>query len=488
LDLAGVSRVNLLASWRAMVIASVTMPTQSPNVAFPAIRLLGPADLDRCVALSVDRGWLPEKSKWSLLLAASQTFGIDAPDGRGLAGAVALSRWDADYASVGMMLVAVRYQRRGLGKALMEHLLAAAGPGATVTLFATDMGRPLYEKLGFKPVRRNVSFLGRLVPGRAAVATAVRARTVRDATPADLPAILAADRVAFGADRGPVLSRLPVFAERLAVIGDPAGGIAGYAAAWSNHVNSTVIGPLVAADHEAAARLVTHLAAGSRTPIRLDLDPDRPELPAWAKARGLEPVARTLVMAHGEVTPRGTPERLFTPISVALALSVVAAAHRDSEIEQVRRIEGNGERLVRVDHCLKSRAGDHRGGGAVGPVRQRQDLDGRPRRVLDDPVLGDAKPGVLGHLAQPVRPFAAAARRDDLRHEIQLRARNQPGRFVDDRRPRDLTGNDEHVRLAHAGRSADFPFAAVADYRLGTRTGRGTLDDPGKVPQRPVVP
>src|SRR6185437_6250272 len=118
-----------------MVIASVTMPTQSPNVAFPAIRLLGPADLDRCVALSVDRGWLPEKPKWSLLLAASQTFGIDAPDGRGLAGAVALSRWDADYASVGMMLVAARYQRRGLGKALMEHLLAAAGPGATVTLF-----------------------------------------------------------------------------------------------------------------------------------------------------------------------------------------------------------------------------------------------------------------------------------------------------------------------------------------------------------------
>lgn len=299
------------------------MPAESLSVAFPPIRLLGPADLEQCVALSVDRGWLPEKAKWSLLLAASQPFGIDAPDGRGLAGVVVLTRWDADYASVGMMLVASRYQRRGLGKALMEHLLAAAGTGATVTLFATDMGKPLYEKLGFKPVRRNVSFVGRFTPGRAAVATAAsavaRAGTVRDATPADLPAILAADRVAFGADRGPILSRLPGFAERLAILEDPADGITGYAAAWRNHVASTVIGPLVAADHEAAALLVTHLAAGMPTPVRLDLDPDRPELPAWANAHGLEPVARTLVMAHGEVIPRGTPERLFTPISVALA-------------------------------------------------------------------------------------------------------------------------------------------------------------------------
>jgi GNAT superfamily N-acetyltransferase len=297
------------------------MPTDRLDMTFPPIRLLGPADLGQCVALSADRGWLPEKAKWSLLLAAAQPFGIDAPDGRGLAGAVVLTRWDADYASVGMMLVASRYQRRGLGKALMEHLLAAAGTGATVTLFATDMGKPLYEKLGFKPVRRNVSFVGRFTPGRAAAAaaSAARAGTVRDATPADLPAILAADRVAFGADRGIILSRLPGFAERLAVIDDPAGGITGYAAAWRNHVASTVIGPLVAADHEAAAHLVTHLAAHASTPVRLDLDPDRPELPAWANAHGLEPVARTLVMAHGEIAPRGTPERLFTPISVALA-------------------------------------------------------------------------------------------------------------------------------------------------------------------------
>jgi len=234
-----------------------------------------------------------------------------------------------------MMLVATRYGRRGLGRVLMEHLLRAAGGDATVTLFATDMGRPLYEKLGFEVVRRNVSFVGtfrgdadnsekraRRFSLAGSASPNGPAEATRPAAKADLPAILAVDRAAFGADRGRILTRLPAFAERIAVFaaGEPAGqGIAGYAAAWRNGPASTVIGPLVAPDGEAARRLITELAARARTPVRLDLDPDRPELPGWAHAQGLEPVGRTVVMAHGKVTPRGTPERLFAPISVALA-------------------------------------------------------------------------------------------------------------------------------------------------------------------------
>jgi len=318
----------------------------SEGVSFPPVRRLGPDDLSACVALSVDRGWSPEKAKWTLLLAASEPFGIDAPDGRGLAGAVVLTRWGPDFASVGMMLVAVRYGRRGLGRALMEHLLAAAGD-ATVALFATDMGRPLYEKLGFKPVRRSVSFTGPFTGTAACEDTAtlndpaafndpgalndpaafndlVRAEdnskklTTRPATEADMPAILEVDKAAFGADRSHVLRRLPAFAEQVRVIeGD--FGIVGYAAAWRPHVTSTVLGPVVAPHADAAKRLISDLARQARTPVRLDLDPDRPELPGWANASGLEPVSRTLVMVRGELPQRGMPERLFTPISVALA-------------------------------------------------------------------------------------------------------------------------------------------------------------------------
>ena len=297
---------------------------------FAPIRRLEPGDLKRCVALSVDRGWSPERSKWSMLLAASEVFGVDAPDGRGLAGAVVLTRWGADLASVGMMLVAARHGRRGLGRALMEHVIAAAGE-ATVTLFATDMGRPLYEGLGFLPVRRNVSFVGQFRPGADGASVGARAPAgsagyARAAVEADLPAILAVDRTAFAADRSHVLRRLPGFADRIAVFVDQPDhpdqsqhSIRGYAAAWRNTPSSTVIGPLVAPDAPAAEQLILDLAAHAHGSIRLDLDPDRPELPAWAHKHGLEPVSRTTVMARGDLEERGAPNRLFTPISVALA-------------------------------------------------------------------------------------------------------------------------------------------------------------------------
>jgi GNAT superfamily N-acetyltransferase len=311
---------------------------------FAAIRRLEPGDLKRCVALSIDRGWSPERSKWSLLLGVSEAFGVDAPDGRGLAGAVVLTRWGPDLASVGMMLVAARYARRGLGRALMEHVIAEAGK-ATVTLFATDMGRPLYEKLGFLPVRRSVSFVGQFRPGSdgasapaASCAPAGSAGYARAAVEADLPAILAVDHAAFAADRSHVLRRLPGFADRIAVLADhphhsahprhpdhprhpgPSHhSIRGYAAAWRSSPSSTVIGPLVAPDAQAAEQLILDLAAHAHGSIRLDLDPDRPELPAWADKHGLEPVSRTTVMALGDVPNRGAPDRLFTPISVALA-------------------------------------------------------------------------------------------------------------------------------------------------------------------------
>jgi len=287
--------------------------TDRSGVRFPPIRQLGPADLGNCVALSVDRGWSPETSKWSLLLEVAEGFGIDAPDG-GLAGAVVLSRYGKELASVGMMLVAARYGRRGLGRALMGHVLDAAG-GATVTLFATDVGRPLYEKLGFRTIRRSAAFVGRF-RARPAPADNSKMRS-RSAMPADMATILDIDMTAFGADRGEILTRLPAFAEQLRVL-ETEAGTAGYAAAWRN-TTSTVIGPVVAANAAGARRLISDLAAQVRGPVRLDLDPDRPELPGWAFAHGLEPVAMTAVMAHGDRNSRGNPDWLFAPVSIALA-------------------------------------------------------------------------------------------------------------------------------------------------------------------------
>ncbi len=298
-----------------------------PNdLGFPGIRRLEPDDLNSCAQLALDRGWWPERGKWALLIAGSDAYGVDAPDGNGLAGTVVVTRWGTERAAIGMMLTAARYGGRGLGRALMEHALRVAGEDTAVSLYATSSGRPLYEKLGFNPVRRNVAFRGRFrvdskankgQRGEARAGAAGSPGEVRVATEADIPAILTLDRATYGADRERMLTRLPAFAERMVVL-EASEGIVGYASAWRTEP-FMVIGPLIARDGEGARRLVADLAAHSTVPVRLDLDPDRPELPGWARSHGFLPTEHTTFMTRGDLTPCGLPEQVYTPISVAMA-------------------------------------------------------------------------------------------------------------------------------------------------------------------------
>jgi GNAT superfamily N-acetyltransferase len=268
------------------------------------VRRLTAADLPAIAALAADRGWPPEESKWRLMFAVSEPVGVDDPAG-GLAGVVVLTRYGPGLAAIGMMLVAARHGRQGLGRRLMEYALGRAG-GAVVYLSATDFGRPLYERLGFRTVDRSVTYSGRLAADEP-----VSARGP-DPT-ADVRPILAMDREVFGADRGRVLAELTTFADRFEVLGDP---VAGYAAGW-NKDGTRVIGPLVATDTAAAARLIGTVAAGWPGPVRLDLLGRHSDLADWATAHGLAAGEETALMVLGGGLP-GDRARLYCPVTVAI--------------------------------------------------------------------------------------------------------------------------------------------------------------------------
>jgi GNAT superfamily N-acetyltransferase len=104
-------------------------------------------------------------------------------------------------AYVSMMGVDPSLQRRGIGGALMNALLAWTRERrfTAVELDATPSGAALYAGFGFVEA-------GTLVYG--AVARGGNARSVRPYAESDRPALLAADRQAFGADRADVLRLL----------------------------------------------------------------------------------------------------------------------------------------------------------------------------------------------------------------------------------------------------------------------------------------
>ncbi|MGW3014608.1 GNAT family N-acetyltransferase [Streptomyces longwoodensis] len=286
------------------------MLTPSPTA--PPVRRLTHRDLIACADLSEDRGWPREEHKWGLLLTAGQGYGIDDPAG-GLMAACAVTRYGPqerpELGAIGMMLVAERHARRGLGRHLLRHVVSALGP-TPLTLHATPLGRPLYEELGFKTTGRAEMVSGRFLPGGPAPTVPTRA-----ATAGDLPAIIRLDLDVFGTDRTHMITRLPAFADRLRVAVED-GRIIGYAAAWPN-MDTHVIGPLIARDTETARALVASLAAHTDRPLRTDVDVRHEELLAWLKERGLASVAFNSVMTHGITELPGDWTRRFAPLTVA---------------------------------------------------------------------------------------------------------------------------------------------------------------------------
>jgi GNAT superfamily N-acetyltransferase len=287
----------------------MTTQPQLAHTAWPErpIRRLTPVDLPDCLLLAQDRQWPPEEHKWRLLFAVGDVYGIDDPAG-GLAAVVVLTRYSRELAGIGMMVVAARHERQGLGHRLMRHALGSAD-AATVWLTATSLGRPLYEKIGFRAIDQCTIYSGHFQPDQP---ISTRSRPV---TEADLPALHAMDAKVFGAPRTDVLRRLPTFLDEFRLIED-ANGLAGYGGRWSN-TDNTVIGPVIANDLPTARALLSDLATPVTGPIRLDLVHERPEQVTWATAHGLEPGGSTTVMIHGDDLP-GDRNRLYNPLMVAM--------------------------------------------------------------------------------------------------------------------------------------------------------------------------
>lgn len=271
----------------------------------PIVRL-APEELGATLELAADRGWRPDPRKWALLLDVAEVYGVRAPAG-GLAGTVTVTRYGSELAVVSMMLVGTRFAGRGLGRRLMMHALEQAGD-ATVFLYATPLGRALYEKLGFRVLGAVTTLVGRFTAGPTGA--------TRAADPGDLAAILALDAAAIGSDRSELLTHYLGLAEQLRVL-ERDGAVQGFAAA-AGTAEPVVVGPLVAPDTGAARALIADIASSIDAPVRLDLDECHDGLCEWARARGVEPTDRVWLMVRGDRELPGARERLVLPASLAL--------------------------------------------------------------------------------------------------------------------------------------------------------------------------
>ncbi|MGC5409859.1 GNAT family N-acetyltransferase, partial [Streptomyces sp. DT225] len=275
------------------------MPSSLPRpLSDLPIRRLTRDDLVACADLSEDRGWPRDEERWTLLLAAGTGYGIDDPDSKGLMASCVVLSYGPEMAAVGMLLVAGRHARRGVGRYLMQRVIEAAGD-TPLSLHATTSGRPLYEELGFAPVGRTIRLSGALRPPAATGSETFSGpeTVIRPGSAHDLRAVVRLDSLVFGLDRTHLLTRLPTFADHLRVAEED-GELSGFAALSPSGANHAV-GPLIAKNTSTAKLLVASLAAATDRPLRVDVDARHDDLLDWLGHCGLRSDSETTVMSLG---------------------------------------------------------------------------------------------------------------------------------------------------------------------------------------------
>ena len=116
------------------------------------MRLLNLSDIPAAVQLSEEASWNQTGEDWRMLidLAPEGCLAMEV-DGE-LAATTTLLCYGRRLAWIGMVLTKLQYRGRGLARRLMTQALAQADQMGieTVKLDATDQGKLLYEKLGFR--------------------------------------------------------------------------------------------------------------------------------------------------------------------------------------------------------------------------------------------------------------------------------------------------------------------------------------------------
>lgn len=160
------------------------------------IRPLTRADLAAAVDVVSRNGWHG--------VAEQFAFQVDHPDchqyllesdGAIIGTGVATQRGTVGW--VGQITVLPAYRNRGLGTAMTRHVMdVLTDLGCrTLLLFATEMGRPIYEKMGYEVEAEFVVWIG---PGLPAVPDHPDLRPI---APADLDWVCPLDQTAMGQDR-----------------------------------------------------------------------------------------------------------------------------------------------------------------------------------------------------------------------------------------------------------------------------------------------
>ncbi len=256
------------------------------------VRRMQPTDIDAALALTRPQNWNQIVTDWERFLGLEpEGCFVAVLDGRVVA--TTTTERFGPVGWIGMVTTDPQHRSLGIGRRLMHAAIShLRGAGArTVKLDATPMGKPLYERLGFRPEYSLQRVVGQGRPLEADGVSPYRGETDL------LEEILAIDRAAYGTNRGEMLRRLAEGWPEVAAVHRTSGQVDGFVLGRHGHFYEH-LAPLVALNAQAAEGLLRWgiTAAGHR---KVAFDHPLPNQAAAAVAvrYGFEP-AREFTRMH----------------------------------------------------------------------------------------------------------------------------------------------------------------------------------------------
>ncbi|WP_033791445.1 GNAT family N-acetyltransferase [Pantoea septica] len=277
-------------------------------------RAMNARDIEPCYAMTQQLKWPHRREDWQQAMALGEGVVIEE-QGR-LLGSAILWRWGERAATIGLVIVDGQQQGRGLGKQLMLTLLEKV-PDYNVRLHATEMGKGLYEKLGFVTTGQILQHQTRALEAVPPVALPT-GLTLRRAQAQDAPLLTALDQQAHGMLRPQLIDHL-INQHQTVLLADAQDDIRGFAS-LRRFGHGWAIGPVIAQDFPTAQALVASLMQGLRGEfVRIDTDAALPLAP-WLATLGLAQVDNPTTMVRGTPwTPPAGGMQAFGLMTQAMA-------------------------------------------------------------------------------------------------------------------------------------------------------------------------
>lgn len=226
---------------------------------------LNKSHMNDLLSLATIVGWDYDEEEIQTLLVSGTMYGHITEEKTVIACA-AIIPYGANLASIGMVIVHTDFRGRGLAKALLIKCMEQTTKNRAIVLIATEQGKPVYDKLGFK----NYSHVTKLLGKGNHIKIELDGYSINPLEKTDVEEMLVLDQAAFGSSRVVFLENRIKQAKDSLVLKNRKGVIVGYALTVKKPSN-LVIGPVVAQDDEQAMLLIQTIIANNQGSTRIDV-------------------------------------------------------------------------------------------------------------------------------------------------------------------------------------------------------------------------